>query len=123
MKRLFFFLLLGTLPFSAFAAPQTCAEKKQAVEAEIARAEASVNGHYRLEGLNAALKNLEANCTDAGLREKAAEKIEKTREKVEKAEKDLKEAVDEGKAPAKIAKKRNRLLEEQQKLQNMEAGL
>lgn len=97
--------------------------KKQALEAEIARAEASVNGHYRLKGLNEALKNLEANCTDEGLREKAEEKIEKVRGKVEKAEKDLQEAVDSGKDAAKIAKKRNKLLEEQQKLQNLEAGL
>ncbi len=123
MKRLFFFLLSGIIPFSAFAAPETCAEKKQALEAEIARAEASVNGSYRLKGLNEALKNLEAGCTDEGLREKAEEKIEKAREKVKKAENDLQEAVDKGKDAAKTAKKRNRLLEEQQKLRNLEAGL
>lgn len=50
-------------------------------------------------------------------------KNRKNRGKVKKAEKELQEAVDSGKGAAKIAKKRNKLPEEQQKLRNPEAGL
>ena len=73
------------------------------------------NNQEQVAGLERALRNLEAHCTDAGLLEEQQRKVVKQREEVEERLARLQSARVSGK-PDKIAKKQSKLEESQAEL-------
>jgi len=124
MKKI---ILTALVPFalfaasSAFAGTQNCATKINAIQAQIEVAKQYGNTH-QIAGLQTALAQAKANCTDAGQASKAEEKVRKaqedvrkTQEDVRKAEQSLREA--QAKRDAKkISKAQEKLNEKQFKL-------
>ncbi len=124
MKKI---ILTALVPFalfaasSAFAGTQNCATKINAIQAQIEVAKQYGNTN-QIAGLQTALAQAKANCTDAGQASKAEEKVRKaqedvrkTQEDVRKAEQSLREA--QAKRDAKkISKSQEKLNEKQFKL-------
>ncbi|MDX6018819.1 DUF1090 domain-containing protein [Scandinavium sp. V105_16] len=111
MKRnMTFALLLLALPAtSAFAAAGLtgCAAKKADIEQQIDYAKAH-NNSYRVAGLEKALAEVTANCTDASLRADREADVRKKEQKVAEREQELNEAKASGRAD-KIEKKQEKL--------------
>lgn len=84
-----------------------CKAKHQAVTEQLAFARAHDNAE-RVAGLEQALRNLEAHCTDAGLLEEQRQRVAKLQEEVEARLADLQSARVAGK-PDKIARKQAKL--------------
>ncbi|MGM3273425.1 DUF1090 domain-containing protein [Ralstonia sp. 24A2] len=113
------FALLGTS--SAFADNVGCAAKIRAIETQIGEAEKYGNTH-RIAGLQDALANTKANCSNAGLADRADRKVRDAQEDLRRAESEvrqaedkLREARDEGKTK-KIRKAERNLADKQRKL-------
>lgn len=91
-----------------------CKAKHQAVTDQLVFARAHDNKE-QVAGLEQALRNIEAHCTDAGLVEEQLQRVAKQREEVEERLADLQSARVSGK-PDKIAKKQAKLEESQAEL-------
>lgn len=91
-----------------------CKARQQAVTDQLAFARAH-NNQEQVAGLERALRNLEAHCTDAGLLEEQQRKVVKQREEVEERLAELQSARVSGK-PDKIAKRQSKLEESQAEL-------
>ncbi|HBZ8092993.1 DUF1090 domain-containing protein [Klebsiella variicola] len=98
-----------------------CEAKRQDIEQQIRYALSNGNDH-RIAGLEKALSEVNAHCTDSGLRaEREADVREKTR-KVTEREQELAEARADGRAD-KIRKKERKLDEARAELEEARAAL
>ena len=95
-------LSLCVLSFHSFASSHCgnlsgCQRKSCEIEYQIDKAKEYGNQH-KVDGLTKALKEVKANCTNDGLKDKIAEKIESSEEDLAEYREDLKEAKQSGKA-------------------------
>lgn len=125
MKKI---ILSAVVPFALMAASsafagntQTCATKVSAIEAQIEVAKQFGNTH-KIAGLQTALAQAKANCTDAGQAAKAETKVREKQEDVRKVQEDVRQAeqsVREAQAKGdkkKISKAQDKLSDKQFKL-------
>jgi len=113
-------LALSLLSLSAASqAVSLCQEKEQDILREISYAEKH-NNQRRVDGLNTALKELRANCTDSKLRADHQKKISEQKEEVAERQQDLTEAKQKGDAD-KVTKREHKLKEAQEELRTLEA--
>ncbi|MEZ9245613.1 DUF1090 domain-containing protein [Vibrio lentus] len=94
-------LSLCVLSFHSFAGAQCgdlsgCERKRCEIEYQIDKAKEYGNQH-KVDGLTKALKEVKANCTNDGLKDKIAEKIESSEEDLAEYREDLEEAKQSGK--------------------------
>jgi type II secretory pathway component PulM len=92
-----------------------CAAKEQRVQNEIARARAAGNTS-QLEGLQIALGELQANCTDDNLKKERENKVLEAKREVSQRQADLDKAMKKG-DPEKINKRKDKLAEARKELQ------
>jgi len=95
-----------------------CQEKEQDIQREISYAEKH-NNQSRINGLNKALSEVRANCTDSKLRANHQKKIAEQKNEIAERQRDLAEAKQKGDAD-KIAKREHKLAEAQQELKELE---
>ena len=93
-----------------------CAAKQQAISAQIEQARAHGNAEQQA-GLEKALSEVQANCTDAGLRKEREQKVLDARHEVNQRTKDLDKAMKKGDAE-KINKRKDKLAEAKKELQS-----
>ncbi|MFJ4154446.1 DUF1090 domain-containing protein [Pseudomonas sp. NPDC089752] len=120
MKRISTLFLLATFALSAHAAEDRpaltgCAAKRQAISEQIEQAKAHGNSEQQA-GLEKALSEVAANCTDAGLRKEREQKVLDARHEVNQRTKDLDKAMKKG-DPEKINKRKDKLAEAKKELQ------
>ncbi len=89
------------------AAPAGCAAKVQDIQAQLEQARKRGNRN-RVNGLEKALRETRANCTDASLRAEREREVAKHEREVEERRKDLREAEAE-RDPKEIDKRRGKL--------------
>ncbi|EPR1453498.1 DUF1090 domain-containing protein [Citrobacter koseri] len=116
--RIAFAITLFTLSAGSYA-NTLCQEKEQDIQKEISYAEKH-NNQNRINGLNKALSELRANCTDSKLRADHQKKIAKQKDEIAERQHDLVEAKQKGDAD-KIAKRERKLAEAQDDLKKLEA--
>jgi hypothetical protein len=104
---------------SATQAASLCSEKEADIQREIGYAEKHQNQH-RIDGLNKALKEVRANCTDSSLRAEHQKKIDEQKEEIAERKADLQEARQKGDAD-KITKREEKLSEAEHELKDLEA--
>ncbi|GAA7758013.1 MULTISPECIES: DUF1090 domain-containing protein [Cupriavidus] len=111
--------LLGMVLSPMVCAAQTdgCDAKRQSIEREITYAKAHGNAK-RVDGLEAALAQMNANCTDAVLRSDAQRKVVAAQKKLAERERDLQEAKANGKSAKKIADRQRKVDEAHVELEN-----
>lgn len=104
------------LSSTAFAASQseTCATKQQEIQTQLDYAQQH-NNKNQINGLQKALSESKANCTDASLKADNARHVTEKQQKVQEREQELKEAQATG-DNEKIAKKQKKLDEAQTEL-------
>lgn len=124
-KTLFKAVCLSSLVFALGAQAQTtargCAAKKNSLEQQITYAKKHGNTH-RLAGLETALAEVNAHCTDSGLRASREAKIKEKQEKVAERQADLKKSQETGDSK-KIAKKQKKVQEAQAELKEAQNEL
>ncbi|KGD83616.1 uncharacterized protein DUF1090 [Pantoea sp. PNA 14-12] len=117
-------LLLGIVLFSLsgslMAAESLCQQKEQDIQHEIEMAKKH-NNQRRVNGLERALTEVRAGCTDKKLKASHLEKINAQKQKVAERERELKEERDEGHDKDKIAKREHKLEEARQELKKLQA--
>ncbi|WP_432413598.1 DUF1090 domain-containing protein [Pantoea allii] len=117
-------LLLGMVLFSLsgslMAAQSLCQQKEQDIQREIEMAQKH-NNQRRVNGLERALTEVRAGCTDKKLKASHLEKINAQKQKVAERERELKEERDEGHDKDKIAKREHKLEEAHQELKKLQA--
>ena len=96
-----------------------CSEKEQDIQREIGYAEKHQN-KSRVEGLNKALKEVRANCTDSSLRAAHQKKINEQKAEVSERKASLQEARQKGDAE-KISKQEQKLNESEHELKTLQA--
>ena len=116
--RIALILVLTSLSSSAFAI-SPCQEKEQDIQREISYAEKHHN-QSRIDGLNKALREVQAHCSDSKLKADHQQKIAKQREEISERQRDLREAEQKGDAE-KISKRQHKLDEAQQELKALES--
>ncbi|MEX0529327.1 DUF1090 domain-containing protein [Raoultella terrigena] len=116
--RIALILVLTSLSSSAFAI-SPCQEKEQDIQREISYAEKHHNQN-RIDGLNKALREVQAHCSDSQLKADHQQKIAKQREEISERQRDLREAEQKGDAE-KISKRQHKLDEAQQELKALES--
>lgn len=124
MKFLAPFALLTVASFmatpllAAEEAPQLtgCAAKRQAISAQIERAKAHGNSAQQA-GLEKALSEVTANCTDASLKKERENKVLDAKHEVSRRQADLDKAMKKGDAD-KINKRKDKLAESRKELQD-----
>ncbi|AJF75032.1 MULTISPECIES: DUF1090 domain-containing protein [Raoultella] len=116
--RIALILVLTSLSSSAFAI-SPCQEKEQDIQREISYAEKHHNQN-RIDGLNKALREVQAHCSDSKLKADHQQKIAKQREEISERQRDLREAEQKGDAE-KISKRQHKLDEAQQELKALES--
>jgi Protein of unknown function (DUF1090) len=125
MKAAFMAFLLGVVLSPMVCSAQTggCDAKHNSIEKEIAYARAHGNAK-RVEGLETALAQMNANCTDAVLRGDAQRKVAQAQKKLAEREHDLQEAKANGKSAKKIAERQRKVDEAHAELEKnqMEAS-
>lgn len=109
--------LLAAPLMAADTAPELtgCAAKKQAITLQLEQAHAHGNSN-QVAGLEKALSEVEAHCTDAGLRKERENKVLEAKHEVSKRQADLDKAMKKG-DPEKIDKRKNKLAESRKELQ------
>lgn len=85
-----------------------CDAKRQSIEQEISYAQAHGNAS-RVQGLQTALAQVKANCTDASLRSDAEQKVAKAQQKVVAQEQELEQAREQGKSADKMADRQRKV--------------
>lgn len=117
-------LLLGAILFSLsgslLAAESLCQQKQQDIQREIEMAKQHDN-QRRVTGLERALTEVRANCTDDKLKSAHAERIEAQQHKVAERERELQQDRQEGKDQEKIGKRERKLEEARQELKKLQA--
>jgi len=124
MKFLAPFALLTVASFmappllAAEEAPQLtgCAAKRQAISAQIEQAKAHGNSAQQA-GLEKALSEVTANCTDASLKKERENKVLDAKHEVSRRQADLDKAMKKGDAD-KINKRKDKLAESRKELQD-----
>jgi hypothetical protein len=114
-------LALPALPAFAQSDLTGCAAKKADIQQQIDYAKAH-NNSYRIAGLEKALSEVSANCTDASLRAEREDDVRKKEQKVAEREQELTEAKATGRAD-KIQKKQEKLDEAEHELADAKAEL
>lgn len=123
MKHFSTIFLLASLTFGAQAVQAAedqpgltgCAAKRQAISEQIEQAKAHNNSEQQA-GLEKALGEMGANCTDAGLRKEREQKVLEARHEVNQRTKDLDKAMKKG-DPERINKRKDKLAEAKKELQ------
>ena len=87
----------------------TCADKEQRILERLQQAEEADN-QAQVRGLNKALKEMRANCSDEGLADERRERIAESEAEVEERRDDLAEAIRDGDQD-KIEKREGKLAE------------
>lgn len=113
--------LLSVPGLAGAAAAQGCAAKRLALEEQITQAQAQGNAG-RLAGLRRALAEVQAHCTDDGLRRQRLDAIQARTREVAERERDLQEAQAKGDA-AKIRTRSEKLAEARRELDEARAEL
>ncbi|RQO53035.1 DUF1090 domain-containing protein [Pseudomonas sp. KBW05] len=124
MKFLAPFALLTVATFmappllAAQEAPQLtgCAAKRQAISAQIEQAKAHGNSAQQA-GLEKALSEVTANCTDASLKKERENKVLDAKHEVSRRQADLDKAMKKGDAE-KINKRKDKLAQSRKELQD-----
>ncbi|HCB1499609.1 uncharacterized protein DUF1090 [Klebsiella oxytoca] len=116
--RIALILVLTSLSTSAFAI-SPCQEKEQDIQREISYAEKHHNQN-RIDGLNRALSEVRANCSDSKLKAEHQQKIAKQQAEIAERQSDLREAEQKGDAD-KISKRQHKLDEAQQELKALQS--
>ena len=124
MKRLIPFALFTVASFMATpllaaeeAAPLTgCAAKRQAISTQIEQAKAQGNSEQQA-GLEKALSEVSANCTDAALKKERENRVLDAKHEVSRRQADLDKAMKKGDAD-KINKRKDKLAEARKALQD-----
>lgn len=116
--RIALILVLSSLSTSAFAV-SPCQEKEQDIQREISYAEKHHNQN-RIDGLNRALSEVRANCSDSKLKAEHQQKIAKQQAEIAERQNDLREAEQKGDAD-KISKRQRKLDEAQQELKALQS--
>ncbi|PMV24317.1 MULTISPECIES: DUF1090 domain-containing protein [unclassified Pseudomonas] len=99
------------------AAPLTgCAAKRQAISTQIEQAKAHGNSAQQA-GLEKALSEVTANCTDASLKKERENKVLDAKHEVSRRQADLDKAMKKGDAD-KINKRKDKLAESRKELQD-----
>lgn len=104
---------------SATQAASLCSQKEADIQREISYAEKHQNQH-RINGLNKALSEVRAHCSDSELRAEHQKKIDEQKEEIAERQADLQEARQKG-DPDKIAKREAKLSEAEQELKSLQA--
>ena len=109
---------LTTPLLAAETAPQLtgCAAKRQAISLQIEQAKAHGNSDQQA-GLEKALSEVTANCTDAALRKERENKVLDAKHDVSRRQADLDKAMKKGDAD-KINKRKDKLAESRKELQD-----
>ena len=102
------------------AAESLCQQKEQDIQHEIAMAKQH-NNQRRVNGLERALTEVHANCSDNKLKASHQARIKAQREKVAERERELKEERQDGDDKEKIAKRERKLEEARQELKKLQA--
>ncbi|WP_438870023.1 DUF1090 domain-containing protein [Pseudomonas sp. L1(2025)] len=124
MKFLAPFALLTAVSFTSMpllAAEEVpeltgCAAKRQAISAQIEQAKAHGNSAQQA-GLETALNEVTANCTDASLRKERENKVLDAKHEVTRRQADLDKAMKKGDAD-KINKRKDKLAQSRKELQD-----
>ena len=127
MKKTLLALSFSLLPFTFTAAHADssltgCAAKKQEIETQLSYARQHSNTH-QIAGLEKALSEVNANCSDSGLLQQRQEKVAEKKAKVQEREQELAKAQAEGRSASKIEKRQQKLAEARQELQEAEQTL
>ncbi|HVI53744.1 MAG TPA: DUF1090 domain-containing protein [Luteibacter sp.] len=101
-------LALLIIPTVVSAQSSGCDAKRQSIETEIAYAQNHDNTS-RVRGLQTALAEVTAHCTEASLQSAANNRIAKARDHVTEKAHELQEAKAQGKSPKKIADRQRKL--------------
>lgn len=120
------FAACGLLAAPALAAEQApaltgCAAKRQDISAQIEQAKAAGNSNQQA-GLEKALSEVTANCTDAGLLKEQEKKVLDAKREVSTRQSDLDKAMKKG-DPDKINKRKDKLAESRKELQDEQQKL
>lgn len=102
------------------AAESLCQQKEQDIQHEIAMAKQHDN-QRRVNGLERALTEVRANCSDSKLTAAHQERIKAQQDKVAERERELKEERQEGDDREKIAKRERKLEDARQELKKLQA--
>lgn len=113
-------LALFSLSGSLMAAESLCQQKEQDIQHEIAMAQQH-NNLRRVNGLERALTEVRASCSDEKLKAAHQERIKAQQEKVAERERELKEERQEGDDKEKIAKRERKMREARQELKKLQA--
>ncbi|WP_312829032.1 DUF1090 domain-containing protein [Pantoea anthophila] len=117
-------LLLGVALFSLsgslLAAELLCEQKEQDIKHEIEMAQKH-NNLRRVNGLERALTEVQADCSDKKLEAAHLERINAQKQKVAEREHELREERDEGHDREKIAKRQQKLDEARRELKKLQA--
>jgi len=110
--------LMTTPLLAAQEAPQLtgCAAKRQAISAQIEQAKAHGNSAQQA-GLEKALSEVTANCTDASLKKERENKVLDAKHEVSRRQADLDKAMKKGDAD-KINKRKDKLAQSRKELQD-----
>jgi hypothetical protein len=120
------FTLSGLLAAPLFAAEQApelsgCAAKRQEISEQIEAAKSAGNSSQQA-GLEKALSENTANCTDAGLLKQQEQKVLDAKREVSRRQADLNKAMSKGDAE-KINKRKDKLAESRKDLQQAQEEL
>jgi hypothetical protein len=107
------------VPVVCFAQTNGCDAKRKSVEQEISYAQAHGNTK-RVDGLETALAQMNANCTDAVLRSDAQRKVSQAQEKLFERQRDLQKAKVDGKSAKKIAERQRKVDEAHTELETLQ---
>jgi hypothetical protein len=115
--------LLAAPVFAAEQAPQLsgCAAKRQDITTQIENAKAAGNASQQA-GLEKALSEMNANCTDADLLKQQEQKVLDAKREVSRRQADLNKAMSKG-DPEKIDKRKDKLAESRKELQDEQEKL
>ncbi|MFM0152203.1 DUF1090 domain-containing protein [Paraburkholderia sediminicola] len=113
-----FLLGMAIYPMMCSAQTSGCDAKRSSIEREIAYAQAHGNAK-RIDGLETALAQMNANCTDAVLRSDAQRKVTAAERKLSERQHDLQEAKANGKSAKKIAERQRKVDEAHAELERV----
>lgn len=117
-----FILGASLLMFATFSQADTlCQQKEQSIQHEIDMAKKHDN-QRRVNGLERALTETHANCSDVSLKTAHQDKIRQHEKKVAEREQELKQEKAEGNDREKIAKREQKLADARHELKEVQAA-
>jgi len=114
-------LLAAPLFAAEQAPPSECLLKSQEISSKIQEAKSEGNKAQQA-GLETALAEVNANCTEASLVKQREQKVLDAKREVSRRQSDLNKAMDKG-DPEKINKRKDKLAESRKELQDAQAEL